>query len=281
MLEIVEWLVKVEKLASLTYSKLSCHFQDDPELFQFLSQLAEDENLHYKLMMEAFEFLKNNPLKDYDEIKIDSEIKTKMESPFHYIDKKLKDRKLSNIKLYDFIARTETSEWNKYFLYVVHHLTLIDSHFCTMASTIQEHEQRIEKFLLDNPDGRNALDNLRKLKRIWLGDILIIDDCGITRLFLKSILGEYSTIDEASNGQEGLRKIKSKHYDFVISDVEMPKVTGIEMYEQMMNEEMTCNLIFMTGSEDYEHFFNENGLNYLIKPISPLEVMDVIQRQEI
>lgn len=279
MIEIIEWLIKIEKLASITYSKLACEFRDDPEIFPFLTQLAEDENIHYKLMTEAIEFLKSHALKDKDEIRIDSDIKEKLESPFLSLDKDLNNKTFTKNKLFEFIAQMETSEWNKYFLYVVHHLTLIDDHFCKMASTIQKHEQRIEEFLLGKTSGRVALEKLKKLKKIWPGKLLIIDDCGITRLFLKSILNEYGTIDEATNGQEGLQKIGMKHYDVIITDVEMPHVSGIEMYEQIEKEGIKCNLVFMTGNQDHEHFFKENDLRYLIKPISPIELMDLIQQK--
>jgi CheY-like chemotaxis protein len=61
-----------------------------------------------------------------------------------------------------------------------------------------------------------------------MSSILIIDDEKAIRKTLSEILGyEGYKIDEASDGEEGLSKFKSKSYDLVLCDIKMPKLDVI------------------------------------------------------
>ena len=66
-----------------------------------------------------------------------------------------------------------------------------------------------------------------------MAKILIIDDEQSIRSTLREIL-EYEKyiIEEAKDGQEGLDKLISDHYDIALCDVKMPKMDGIELLER-------------------------------------------------
>lgn len=66
-----------------------------------------------------------------------------------------------------------------------------------------------------------------------MAKILIIDDEKVIRGTLKEIL-EYEkyVVDEAQDGEEGLKKIESNEYDVVLCDIKMPKMDGMEVLEK-------------------------------------------------
>jgi len=64
--------------------------------------------------------------------------------------------------------------------------------------------------------------------------LLIIDDDIIMREILKDALMEYPIIiDEASNGWEGMEKIKQNNYHVVLTDIIMPEKEGLELIREI------------------------------------------------
>lgn len=68
-----------------------------------------------------------------------------------------------------------------------------------------------------------------------MAKILIIDDEKPIRGTLREILEfEKYTIDEAENGEEGLKKLMDTDFDVVLCDIKMPKMDGIEFLDRAM-----------------------------------------------
>lgn len=60
-------------------------------------------------------------------------------------------------------------------------------------------------------------------------NILIVEDEIFAQEILKTILSNFFNIFIASNGKEGLNVIKNNAIDLILTDIEMPKMNGIEM----------------------------------------------------
>lgn len=84
-----------------------------------------------------------------------------------------------------------------------------------------------------------------------MAKILIIDDEQSIRTTLREIL-EYEKyeIDEAKDGEEGIKKIEKEDYDLVLCDVKMPKLDGIEVLEKshQMGKEVPFVMISAHGT---------------------------------
>ena len=66
-----------------------------------------------------------------------------------------------------------------------------------------------------------------------MAEILIIDDEKAIRKTLSEILSfEGYKIEEAGDGEEGLKKFKEKSYDVVLCDIKMPKIDGIDFLQK-------------------------------------------------
>ncbi len=67
--------------------------------------------------------------------------------------------------------------------------------------------------------------------------ILVVDDSLSTREIEKNILESYGyQVDVASDGIEGLEKAKARIYDMIITDIEMPRMDGFSLTENLRNE---------------------------------------------
>jgi DNA-binding NtrC family response regulator len=86
-----------------------------------------------------------------------------------------------------------------------------------------------------------------------MADILIIDDEKAIRKTLTEILSfEGYKIDEASDGEEGLKKFREKTYDVVLCDIKMPKVDGIEFLQKAGESNGDTPIIMISGHGNIE-----------------------------
>ena len=86
-----------------------------------------------------------------------------------------------------------------------------------------------------------------------MSKILIVEDEDAIRRVLKKVLSEENSkfiIDEAIDGVDAEKKIKSNNYDLVICDIKMPKKDGIDVlnFTKKYNEE--TNVIMISGHGD-------------------------------
>ena len=100
--------------------------------------------------------------------------------------------------------------------------------------------------------------------------ILIIDDEKAIRKTLTEILGyEGYKIDEASDGEEGLRKFKEKTYDIVLCDIKMPRLDGIEFLEKAKEINPETPIIIISGHGNIEtavEAVRKGAYDYISKP---------------
>lgn len=101
--------------------------------------------------------------------------------------------------------------------------------------------------------------------------ILVVDDEEIIRDSLYYILEkEGYEVDKAENGKEAFEKIKSTHYDLVITDIEMPVMKGTELLEKIKTFDIQTAVIIITafGSLDTAITAMRNGASdYILKPV--------------
>lgn len=103
-----------------------------------------------------------------------------------------------------------------------------------------------------------------------MSNILIIDDEKAIRKTLSEILSyEGYKIDEASDGEEGLRKLKEKEFDVVLCDIKMPKVDGLEFLEKSRETNADTPIIMISGHGTIEtavEAVKKGAYDYISKP---------------
>jgi two-component system LytT family response regulator len=110
---------------------------------------------------------------------------------------------------------------------------------------------------------------------------IIIDDEMHCRKILAMMLKEYcpsvKLLEQCSDGEAGLRAIENLKPNLVFLDVEMPKLNGFAMLEQI--SEVDFAVIFTTGYDQYAiKAFRYCALDYLLKPIDPKELISAVNK---
>lgn len=100
--------------------------------------------------------------------------------------------------------------------------------------------------------------------------ILIIDDERAIRNVLKDILGnEGFKVDEAADGEEGLKKFTTGTYDVVLCDIKMPKIDGIEFLQKATEVNADTPVIMISGHGNIETAVDavkKGAYDYISKP---------------
>jgi two-component system, NtrC family, nitrogen regulation response regulator NtrX len=103
-----------------------------------------------------------------------------------------------------------------------------------------------------------------------MAEILIIDDEKAIRKTLSEILSfEGYKIEEASDGEEGLKKFKEKTYDVVLCDIKMPKLDGIEFLQKAGEANNDVPIIMISGHGNIEtavEAVKKGAFDYISKP---------------
>lgn len=270
MKELIDWLSEIERLASEVYRQASALYADDPDFTAFLDHLAEDENWHHRVMGRAAEYLLAGPV-SVPAIAMDSKTSDRIGRIFFDIKEGLEHKTLSKQGLIEKIVEAERSEWNDIFLYVVTFLTEKNSEFRYPAARIQAHIKDIERYVASLMGGAEILQKLDELPRVWVENILVVDDEKMITTLIQALLHQSGNIDIAHNGQQALQLIESKFYKLIITDIDMPVMDGIELYTQATKKFPLAGsrFLFITGDLSPQRlaFFAANQLRCLPKPM--------------
>ncbi|HLN56441.1 MAG TPA: LytTR family transcriptional regulator DNA-binding domain-containing protein [Bacteroidales bacterium] len=109
--------------------------------------------------------------------------------------------------------------------------------------------------------------------------IVIIDDETPAREIIKHYLAETEGIEiiaECSDGFSGLKTISSLKPDLVFLDIQMPRLTGIELVEVMTEKP---EIIFTTAYDQYAiRAFELNAVDYLMKPYQKRRFLEAVKK---
>ena len=118
--------------------------------------------------------------------------------------------------------------------------------------------------------------------------VLYVEDSEIVRESTCDILDLYfDTFDIAINGEDGFQKYKQFYeehhsfYDIVITDINMPKMNGIEMIELILKMNQESNIIVMSAHNESDYLLQLINLgisNFVLKPIDITQFQTIISR---
>lgn len=108
-------------------------------------------------------------------------------------------------------------------------------------------------------------------------NILIVDDDdNMQSALLETVRRLGFDVDTASDGSEGFDMAMKKTYDLIISDIRMPKVDGLKMFEMLKAAGIHTPICFITAYGTVENAIKalkEGAFDFIIKPF-PLSVIE-------
>lgn len=111
--------------------------------------------------------------------------------------------------------------------------------------------------------------------------ILVVDDeAAILRLTTGTLVHSGYDVDTAKDGAEAWSALQTKQYDLLITDNNMPKVSGVELIEKVRAAGMALPVIMATGALPREEFTRHPWLTpaaTLLKPFSLVELLATVQ----
>ncbi|MCW2248247.1 two-component system LytT family response regulator [Azospirillum fermentarium] len=111
--------------------------------------------------------------------------------------------------------------------------------------------------------------------------ILIVDDEPLARGELRRALdgvADVAVVGEAANAVEAIGAINRLSPDVVFLDIQMPRISGLEMVG-MLDPGRMPRIVFLTAHDDYAvRAFEENAFDYLLKPLDPVRLDKTLGR---
>ncbi len=115
--------------------------------------------------------------------------------------------------------------------------------------------------------------------------VLVVDDFSTMRRIIKNLLRDlgFNNTVEADDGSSALALLQEGHFDFVISDWNMPGMEGIELLEKVRADERLSKLPFLlvTAESKREQIVQaaEAGVNgYIVKPFTAATLQEKIEK---
>jgi len=106
--------------------------------------------------------------------------------------------------------------------------------------------------------------------------LLVEDDKGIVRFVKKGLLENSFLVEEALDGEEGLRWALHMKYDLIILDILLPKMDGRDVLRKIRSMDIQTPVIFLTAKDsesDIVRGLNSGADDYLTKPFSFNELL--------
>ncbi|HEY4175395.1 MAG TPA: HD domain-containing phosphohydrolase [Kofleriaceae bacterium] len=112
--------------------------------------------------------------------------------------------------------------------------------------------------------------------------ILVVDDERVIREILAEFLAlEGYSVHTVEDGEKALTELRLRPYDLLITDLKMPRISGLQLLERIEQERLGVLTILMTGFGTVEtaiEAMKKGAYDYLLKPFKIEDVIHVVQR---
>jgi two-component system chemotaxis response regulator CheY len=111
---------------------------------------------------------------------------------------------------------------------------------------------------------------------------LIVDDSAFARFHLKRLMSSFENVltSEASNGSEAISEYRRLKPDFVLMDIVMPGLEGVETVRRICSEDPGAKVIMISSvshREKVEEALSAGAKYFVPKPVTTIELKRAIE----
>ncbi|MBU0924537.1 hybrid sensor histidine kinase/response regulator [bacterium] len=113
--------------------------------------------------------------------------------------------------------------------------------------------------------------------------VIVEDDKQLLKQISRILKREISEVYSLSSPEEALKRIPEIHPDIILSDINMPKMSGIDMYKELQNKNIDIPIILASAFTEPKYFLEAIRLkvkNFIIKPINVDHLLSEIKNFE-
>ncbi len=268
--EMVDWLEHTEQRLGAIYAKAAQVWSDDTSFATFLRRLVEDERSHAEFMTQAAQHLHDQHHRPPLDILLDAQTRGQVEDLFTRFERLLNRAEVAKKDIIEYLARAEASELNPIFLYVAAEYRQSGREGERMTGEIQRHLLDIQAYINALPRHLRPSVDVATLPFVGEQRFLVVDDHVPLRRLVASLLSGRGVVDTAAEGHEALERLREHFHDGIITDVQMPGMSGIEFYRQAtaFDARLKQHFLFYSASMTPKdrQYLRRHNLPFLRKP---------------
>ena len=122
----------------------------------------------------------------------------------------------------------------------------------------------------------NLLNDAKNLKILYAED-----NHNVAQAVLKILNIFLKNVDLVQDGEEALEKFEKEKYDLILTDINMPKMNGIELIENIRKSDIQVPIVVISAYGDQEYLFKaiQAGIDgFILKPLDPEQFKRVITK---
>src|ERR1700753_1423516 len=106
--------------------------------------------------------------------------------------------------------------------------------------------------------------------------LIVEDDAALGRFLTRELTLKNFAVEVCQDGEEAFAKIDSRMYDLILLDMNLPKIDGMDLLQQIHGSHPHLPILVLTArntTEDLVQALEHGAQDYLIKPFSLFELI--------
>lgn len=111
--------------------------------------------------------------------------------------------------------------------------------------------------------------------------LLAEDDELLRRVFARAFRADGVEVDVAADGEAALALLRENRFDAILTDIAMPKLSGIELLRAVRQHDADVPIVLMTGGPELAtalQAIEHGAFRYLVKPVELTELKSIVRR---